>query len=73
MGSGLPQFGFPRRFAIEVFVLRKEYFLGSTSVAAGDRRGPEGRTILILGVFAPKINRQELCGEDLKTRVLAFI
>ena len=59
MGSGLPQFGFPRRFAIEVFVLRKEYFRGSTSVAAGDRRGPEERTILILEVFRTKINRQE--------------
>src|ERR1700678_2219883 len=61
MGSGLPQFGFPRRFAIEVSVLRKEYFRSSTSVAAGDGQGPEGRTFLILVVFASKINRQELC------------
>ena len=53
MGSGLPQFGFPRRFAIDLFVLilRKECFLGST---LGRRWGCErtrGTYILILGLF----------------------
>jgi len=44
MGSGLPQFGFPRRFAIDLFVLERSIFRGSTSDAAGDATGPEGRT-----------------------------
>src|SRR5271163_667585 len=70
MGSGLPQFGFPRRFAIEVFVLRKEYFRGSTWVAAGDGQGPEGRTFLILGLFGTKINRQELCEQGSERALL---
>jgi hypothetical protein len=53
MGSGLPQFGFPRRFAIDFCVLEKR-FCGLSSDRAGGAREPEEHMLLFYGYFVQK-------------------
>jgi hypothetical protein len=35
MGSGLPQFGFPRRFAIGIYILKRNDFSGTADSGLG--------------------------------------
>jgi hypothetical protein len=52
MGSGLPQFGFPRRFAIDFYVLERRIFLCNIlGRGLGDAGGPEELCILFYGYF----------------------
>ena len=62
MGSGLPQFGFPRRFAIDLFVLilRKECFSWFNLGRGWGCERTRGTYISILGIFCSKINRRAL-------------
>jgi hypothetical protein len=57
MGSGLPQFGFPRRFAIGLVSLKE---FGEFHDQLTNWRGPclfrERNTTSILGNFSPEIN-----------------
>ena len=61
MGSGLPQFGFPRRFAIDDLSLSEEWLcphiLGR---GMGSPVGPKESINYcpILGIFSSKINRK---------------
>jgi hypothetical protein len=55
MGSGLPQFGFPRRFAIDFYVLERVIFLCNIlGRGLGDSGGPEELCILFYGYFVQK-------------------
>jgi hypothetical protein len=58
MGSGLPQFGFPLRFAIWFLVPQKGLnWFQRLRTLAGDPLCPEGESMFpILGIFSSKIN-----------------
>ncbi|HWT66711.1 MAG TPA: hypothetical protein VN151_11405 [Terracidiphilus sp.] len=60
MGSGLPQFGFPRRFAIDEMSLRQEWIDELPWTAAGGSTADPGLLqAFILRIFPPKINRKQ--------------
>jgi hypothetical protein len=56
MGSGLPQFGFPRRFAIELVSLRKGDLPVLPLQQVGGPVTPEETLDVILRRFCLKIN-----------------
>ena len=58
MGSGLPQLGFPRRFAIDFYVLERRIFPEASSDVGWGRKGSEELMFLILRIFCSKINRK---------------
>ena len=58
MGSGLPQFGFPRRFAIDFYVLERRILPVTSSDMGWGYRGTRGTMCLILRIFCSKINRK---------------
>src|SRR5208282_5091353 len=60
MGSGLPQFGFPRRFAIDlsVLILQKGVFSCFNLGRGWGCNRTRGTYISILGLFCSKINRR---------------
>src|ERR1039457_4183852 len=58
MGSGLPQFGFPRRFAIDFFVLERRFYRFILGQGWGISR-TRGALVTILRIFCSKINSEE--------------
>jgi hypothetical protein len=62
MGSGLPQFGFPRRFAIDFLVLERRIFGDDPRLGWGVRKDPRNASIVILGIFYSKIKSKEQFG-----------
>jgi hypothetical protein len=59
MGSGLPQFGFPRRFAIDLVSLRKSDLHDKSSETGwGCLSVQRELNTSIIGIFSSKINRK---------------
>jgi hypothetical protein len=69
MGSGLPQFGFPRRFAIDLMSLRRVFCVHSPhqcfSLGWGSQSAQGQSQTLILRIFSSKINSKMLCFRSL--------
>jgi hypothetical protein len=71
MGSGLPQFGFPRRFAIDCLSLTEGYFFVDRprTGGLGSAVCPEATLASILEIFYSKINTKM----ELQTRYLKIL
>jgi hypothetical protein len=56
MGSGLPQFGFPRRFAIDLVSLENGISITSWAMSEDIQQVQTRYYILILRIYSSKIN-----------------